>query len=70
MMRGIDEGPKGTRRCSILRFSVQETGADAEQEPAAKLQTFGYRIAPHEGFQQRQPGIFELRQLFAGDAAP
>ena len=69
MMGSVDQRPESTRRGGVLELFAQKTRTEAEQEAATKFQTFGGRIVPRERLQQRQPGIFELGQLFSQDAA-
>ena len=65
----VCQRPQGTGRFSPHGFPAEQPSADPEENPPAEAQGFGLRFVPWEWLQQRQPGVFELCQLAAADAA-
>jgi hypothetical protein len=51
-----------------VRHRTEQLRADAEQDPSAQTHPFGNPFAPREWLEQRQPCVFELRQLLARNA--
>ena len=69
MVSAISQRPKDSSWLSFRRIASEKPGAKAEQNAAAKLETPRLQLTPGKRPEQWQPGILELGQLLAADAA-
>ena len=67
--RGIHQGPQCPCGLCLGGLGTQEMSTNAEQQPSAQAQAFGYPHTPGERLKQWQPRILKPGQINAADAA-
>src|SRR3954453_20923985 len=69
MRCSIDQRPQDAGGFRVLFVAAKQARTNSEQHPPAQAQALPDPLAPGKRIEQRQPGVFELRQFASREAA-